>query len=592
MANKPNALRVVIQGVDRLTAPIRRINKRIESMTGPIRQVRAGLRQMAQAAGVQRLASAMGAVRGRASEVLTQLRSIVVRLGAMAAVAGGAAFAVVNGMTQAGDEAAKTARRLGVGVEWLQEYRYVAERSGVATSTFDMAVQRAGRRIGEFAATGRGEAAPVLEAMGIQIRNATGELRPMEELLPEIGDQLMRLEDPMVRNAAAMKLFDSEGVAMVQMLGEGSDGMARLAGEGRSLGRVMGEDLTRRSEAFQDLLTNIKSVLLGLRNTIGAALLPVLEQLGTQFQAFLMDNRDRIAAFAREFAERLPGYLEQARAAFLGLLEGARRVMQFLQPLADHFGWLKVTLVAVGAVVFGPLLAAMAGFTYALVSLGVALLTTPVGWFLGAVAAIAGAVYLIYREWDAISEWFRAKFSRVREAFDSGLIQGVYTLLREFNPLLLVMEAINALIEYLTGVDLMAAGEELIDSLWEGIQARLDSLTGWFRERIDRLKDMVPDWMIDAGGRVRDGFSAVNSTVNQVFTEPDPAVQAERSARIQAAGRNYANTVRGLNPGAAQRSEAAVNVRFENLPAGARVEQQRNSGVDLGLDLGYSMGGD
>lgn len=587
MANNP--LRVVIQGVDRLTAPIRRINQSIQSMTGPIRQTRAAMRQLAQAAGMQRLSSAFNSVRSHAAQVATQLRSIALRFGALTAAAGGAAFAMVRSMTQSGDEIAKTAARLGVGVEWLQEYRYAAERSGVETSTFDRSIQSLGRRLGEFAATGKGEAAQVIEAMGLQLRDAAGEMRPMEQLLPEIADKLTQIEDPMLRNAAASKLLGEEGVALIQMLMEGSVGMSELAAEGRSLGRVMGEDLTKRSEGFQDLLTNIQSVMLGLRNTIASALLPVFERLGEQFKAFLLDNRERVAAFAREFAERLPGYLAQAREAFLGLLDGARRLMELLQPLADRFGWLKVALVAVGAVVFGPLLAAMAGLTQALATLGVALLTTPVGWFLAAVAAIAGAVYLIYREWDAISEWFRAKFARVREAFSNGLIQGVYTLLREFNPLLLVIEAINAIVEYLTGVDLLAAGEGLIDSLWEGIRSRLDALTGWFRERIDRLRGMVPDWMIDAGGRVRDGFSAVTNTVNQVFAAPDAGAQAERSARIQAAGRNYGNMARSLNPGAAQRSEAAVDVRFHGMPPGTRVEQSRNTGVDLGLDLGYSM---
>ena len=49
-----------------------------------------------------------------------------------------------------------------------------------------------------------------------------------------------------------------------------------------------------------------------------------------------------------------------------------------------------------------------------IVKLGVALLTTPVGWFVLAIAAIAGAAYLIYKNWGAVSGFFSGVWGSVK----------------------------------------------------------------------------------------------------------------------------------------------------------------------------------
>lgn len=75
-----------------------------------------------------------------------------------AAIAGIVSGLVVRELTQlvkanlgAGDVLAKTADKVGIAAESLQEMRYAAELTGVQTSTLDMAMQRLSRRVGEAA---------------------------------------------------------------------------------------------------------------------------------------------------------------------------------------------------------------------------------------------------------------------------------------------------------------------------------------------------------------------------------------------------------------------------------------------------------
>lgn len=66
---------------------------------------------------------------------------------------------------------------------------------------------------------------------------------------------------------------------------------------------------------------------------------------------------------------------------------------------------------------------------------------------------------------------FAAASERVKAAFDEGFIQGVNALLTEFNPVHVVANSINALIAYLTGVDLMDEGRKLIASMVDGVKS-------------------------------------------------------------------------------------------------------------------------
>jgi hypothetical protein len=98
--------------------------------------------------------------------------------GALAGVTtvGGLA-ALVNRSISAADAIGKTADKIGVGVEALQELRFAAKASGVEQQTLDMALQRFTRRAAE-AAQGTGEAKDALAQLGITLRSQDGSPPP------------------------------------------------------------------------------------------------------------------------------------------------------------------------------------------------------------------------------------------------------------------------------------------------------------------------------------------------------------------------------------------------------------------------------
>lgn|GEM_PF-5635238 len=101
-----------------------------------------------------------------------------------------------------------------------------------------------------------------------------------------------------------------------------------------------------------------------------------------------------------------------------------------LGPAATLWGlWSKFRLMG-GLIEALPLLSsglgiariAVLGLSRAFIAAGIAMMTTPVGWVIAGVAAIAAAAYLIYRNWGPISAFFRTHWTRIRNLFLAGTV--------------------------------------------------------------------------------------------------------------------------------------------------------------------------
>ncbi|RMG58793.1 MAG: hypothetical protein D6717_02330 [Gammaproteobacteria bacterium] len=231
----------------------------------------------------------------------------------------------------------------------------------------------------------------------------------------------------------------------------------------------------------------------------------VFDWLKGKLGAFL-EMLNALAASGRmdEIARQVGVNIVEALKTLWQVLQAIWSMMQAvgsgLRWLHDLFGSWKPVVAALVAIMAGPLLLSLVTATQAVYGLGAALMATPVGWILGAVAAIAGAVYLIYKNWDSITEWFTGKFNAVKKAFKGGFLQGVVKLIQEFNPFTLLLESLNGLIKAVTGFDLAAM-------LREKIQGLADMLPGWIKSRLGlSMSAAAPARTLDPGaGRAEVG---------------------------------------------------------------------------------------
>lgn len=363
-----------------------------------------------------------------------------------------------------------------------------------------------------------GDAAKMLKWLGVQTKDAKGNMLPLVDVLASFGTALDKAgvgEGEKLR--AIQTLFGKEGLA----------GATELLAQAQS-GALM---------EYADSLANVEGRARSMAQTMMKGPPGAVKNLASAFEGLQL-------AIAKS------GMLEWFTKAVKGLT-GFIKNLSETNPELLKMGTVIAGVAAVaGPTVwaFGAMASGLASITTAMAGLKVALLANPLtAW---AVAA-AAAAYIIYDNWDGITQWFSDKFDAIKSAFSDGLLQGMVKAWQELNPVTLIFEAFDGLISYLTGFDLSSF-------LVKQVQAAADALPGWAKD------------LIGVGGAA-----------------PAPGVNKAAAAPNDAA-RN-ANIVNG-GQAAPRDARATVDVNFNGLPPGSRVEStSAGDGLDLGVGRGYAF---
>lgn len=278
----------------------------------------------------------------RATAALFSMRTAAV---AAAGVAG--LFFLARKAITTADSIAKTADKVGVGVEALQELRFAAGRAGVDLKTLDLAIQRFSRRVGE-AAQGSGELKDTLKQYNIEVKNADGTTRDVVDVLFDLADATAAAGSAQEKLRISFKAFDSEGAALVNITRLGSQGMRELFQSARRLGVVMSEELIRKAEEAKDRLSDMEQILsVGLTRSM-LSLMPLMKGLATtfadrQFQVGL-ETFARLLADIGGVLQRHGKELAALAMAFLAITVASAALAKVPLP-----GWIRL----VGALLAG-----------------------------------------------------------------------------------------------------------------------------------------------------------------------------------------------------------------------------------------------
>ena len=179
----------------------------------------------------------------------------------------------VRRITAEMDEIGKKADQIGLTTDALQELRFVAEGAGVSQEKFTSSMERFSKRLGE-AEMGTGAAKKALEELGLKAEDLTA--ISLDEALGVVADKMALIEQPTERAATAAALFGREGVAMVNMLRDGSQSLDKMRASARDAGAVIDEDLIRSAEGAQTRLDAASRVIKAQLTVALADLIPLL----------------------------------------------------------------------------------------------------------------------------------------------------------------------------------------------------------------------------------------------------------------------------------------------------------------------------
>lgn len=203
-----------------------------------------------------------------------------VAIGAASAAVTAATAVMVKQQMASIDQMAKFSDRIGLTTQALAGMRHQAELNGVAQRQLDTGLQRMVRRVAE-AAQGTGEAKNAIKELGLNAQQLAA-MRP-DQQFAAIAEQMKNVEGQSNRVRLAFKLFDSEGVGMVNMMRDGAEGLSAAQREAEALGIAVNRIDAAKIESANDATYRAKMAMDGLGKSITIAVAPYITEIANEF---------------------------------------------------------------------------------------------------------------------------------------------------------------------------------------------------------------------------------------------------------------------------------------------------------------------
>lgn len=413
-----------------------------------------------------------------------------------AVAAGSAMLAVANDTAKTADEIDKASIRMGVSAESFQELKYAAEQSGVEIGTLEKAAKK-------------------LEGTGLNVDDAMS--------------QIMALGTAEERAAKASELF-GDSIAytlspLIEQSGEDFDGLKQRAND---LGLVMSGDDVKAGVKFGDTMADIKKSLDALKNSLGSALMPIVQKFADMILQFLpkiqsiMDNLiPVVVALADAVLPPLMDLIEQILPVVLDLIT---QIMPFLSELISAVMPVIVqliqTLLPMLMDIIGPLLPVVVELLQALMpllELAMSILTPILNLVISLISPLMDIITNILTPItgliDGLVKGPLAKLTPVLEGL-ANILSGVLGTAFEFimAKVDLVVSVFSGLLDFISNIfqgNWEGAWQAVVDTfgnVFEGIvniaKVPINAIIKMLNSAIDGLNSIkIPDWVPGVGGK-------------------------------------------------------------------------------------------
>jgi muramidase (phage lysozyme) len=229
--------------------------------------------------------------RKAAEESYKRLRNSV--LGMLAAFAGVKSLKDFFANIISGDAATqRMAHNLGMTTEALSEWQGAAERTGGSAQATAASFDGLTQDFQQFALTGQSRVIPYFRALGIQITDAHGKIRPLSDILLDLSDKFSKMDPRQAMTfGRAMGLDDGT----INLLEKGRAGVEALLAAQKRLGVESDAD-GKRAQALQNSWRDLQQAITSVGRTILNDLAPTLQKALDWADQWVQANRPEIAA--------------------------------------------------------------------------------------------------------------------------------------------------------------------------------------------------------------------------------------------------------------------------------------------------------
>ena len=433
------------------------------------------------------------------------------------------------------DELGDTASKIGVSVESLQKWNYVAKVFAVENDVMLKALTKTNNILGEISKGNIPGCVTALDTLGISYESLNG--LSADAAFEKIRNALAGVEDETLRVGLANEIFGEKiGTDLQQLLSASSSEINNFKNECEELGLITDEEV-ESSAKFNDELDKVKQQL----QTLGVELAQILLPIMTEFLATLKDS---IIPKISEWANKLANMNDTTKKTILvvlGLVAAIGPAIKIITTVVPIVKGLSAALTATGTSGFfaGAGISAATLGIGALIAILVMALTQSeqfkeiiqeIGELLmqllepifEIMEVISDALMPII---DMVMEVLQAVINLLTPILDallmpiSAVLQVIGQILNAFMPLITILaNLIKSVIAPVLKVlyALLEPIFTILNAIIEAIKWILDHTVGWLMDIVNGAIDWFSDTFLGGSSNESSQNTVNNSTTNNV----------------------------------------------------------------------------
>jgi hypothetical protein len=220
----------------------------------------------------------LGDVVRSASGFIAGFNPLLAAIGAAAGIAALGLNKLIDETTKVGDELLTLSNTTDLSVEQLSRLSVGAELAGTSLPAVQSSVRFLSRILAQ-AANGSESAAARFRQLGVDFRDTSGKIKPLNQLMGEIGDSLSKVENAALRAGKAQLVYGFSAGRSLPFLGLAAEEQRKLTEELAIFGREVSTGFAVASDRYRDNLLRLRLVNKGLGQELAEQTLPVFNSL-------------------------------------------------------------------------------------------------------------------------------------------------------------------------------------------------------------------------------------------------------------------------------------------------------------------------
>lgn len=219
-------------------------------------------------------------------------------LGTGAAVASGAFVKGMGDVASYGDHIDKMSQKLHMSAESYQEWDFIMQHTGASIDSMGMSMKTLTGKLSE--------GSEAFAQLGLSQEALAG--MSQEEAFAATIEALQGVEDETQRTVLAQELLGRGATELGPLLNMSAEDTAAMKQQVHELGGVMSDEAVKAGAQFKDSMTNLKTVLSGVKNNMMSQFLPAASKVMDGLTAIFAGDSSGIAVMEeglREFGDKL-----------------------------------------------------------------------------------------------------------------------------------------------------------------------------------------------------------------------------------------------------------------------------------------------